>query len=197
VSYTIGRLATWLTFPCVVYLLLAFPHGRIEKGLDRALFFGVVGVMLLLFFGTAPFVAAFPPKTLWSTCTTDCPANALFVFDEQPAFLTKVILVRELADRAAVARAVLLDVSPLARGVPAAAAGDESCVHRRDAARPVSLRAHHGASTRRAGRHGDRALLGVDALHHRRVRGLSVRARAQTDAARRRATRSRSRAPFT
>ena len=95
VPHTIGRLATWLTFPCVVYLLLAFPHGRIEKGLDRAVFVGVVGVMALLFYGTAPFVQAFPPKTLWSTCTTDCPANALFVLDEQPPFLTKVIFVRE------------------------------------------------------------------------------------------------------
>jgi len=95
VPHTIGRLATWLTFPCVVYLLLAFPHGRIEKGLDRAVFLGVVAVMVLLFYGTAPFVAAFPPKTLWSTCTTDCPANALFVLDQQPAFLTDVVLVRE------------------------------------------------------------------------------------------------------
>jgi signal transduction histidine kinase len=95
VPHTIGRLATWLTFPCVVYLLLAFPHGRIEKGLDRAVFAGVVGVMVVLFFGTAPFVQAFPPKTLWSTCTTDCPQNALFVLDRQPAFLTDVIFVRE------------------------------------------------------------------------------------------------------
>ena len=95
VPHTIGRLATWLTFPSVVYLLLAFPHGRIEKGLDRAVFLGVVGVLAVLFYGTAPLVQAFPPKTLWSTCTTDCPANALFVLDEQPAFLTKVIYVRE------------------------------------------------------------------------------------------------------
>jgi signal transduction histidine kinase len=95
VPHTIGRLATWLTFPCVVYLLLAFPHGRIEKGVDRAVFLGVVGVMLVLFYGTAPFVQAFPPKTLWSTCTTDCPANALFVLDQQPTFLTEVVLVRE------------------------------------------------------------------------------------------------------
>ena len=95
VPHTIGRLATWLTFPCVVYLLLAFPHGRIEKGLDRAVFIGVVGVMLFLFYGTAPLVQAFPPKTLWSTCLTDCPANALFVLDQQPALLTKVIFVRE------------------------------------------------------------------------------------------------------
>jgi hypothetical protein len=66
---TLGRLATWLTFPCVVYLLLALPHGRIEKGLDRAVFVGVVGVTLLQFYGTAPFVQAFPPNTLWPTWT--------------------------------------------------------------------------------------------------------------------------------
>src|SRR5690349_12428946 len=50
VLFTIGRLSTWLTFPCVVYLLLAFPDGRIDPGLDRALFFGVVAVMVVLFF---------------------------------------------------------------------------------------------------------------------------------------------------
>ncbi len=50
---------------------------------------------MFLFFGTAPLVQAFPPKTLWSPCTTDCPANALFVLDHQPAFLADLILVRD------------------------------------------------------------------------------------------------------
>ena len=95
VLYTIGRLSTWLTFPCVVYLLLAFPDGRIDKGLDRGLVTAVVVVFIFLFFATAPFVEAFPPKTLWGTCTTDCPANAVFVLDAQPALLTKLIYVRE------------------------------------------------------------------------------------------------------
>ncbi|HZB05017.1 MAG TPA: histidine kinase [Thermoleophilaceae bacterium] len=95
VPHTIGRLSTWLTFPCVVYLLLAFPHGRIERGFDRAVFLGILGVMVFLFYGTAPFLAAFPPKTLWSTCITDCPANALFILDEEPAFMTQVVLARE------------------------------------------------------------------------------------------------------
>src|SRR4051794_27805742 len=95
VPFTIGRLATWLTFPCVVYLLLAFPHGRIEGRFDRAIFAGVLGVMVFLFFGTAPFVQGFPQKTLWSNCAMDCPANALFVLDAQPQFLTQVVLVRE------------------------------------------------------------------------------------------------------
>jgi signal transduction histidine kinase len=95
VPYTIGRLSTWLTFPCVVYLLLAFPDGRIDKGLDRGLLVAVVVIMVVLFFGTAPFVQAFPPKTLWGTCTTDCPQNAVFVLDAQPGSLTKVIFIRE------------------------------------------------------------------------------------------------------
>jgi signal transduction histidine kinase len=95
VPYTIGRLATWLTFPCVVYLLLAFPDGRIDKGLDRGLLVAVVVLFVFLFFGTAPLVQAFPPKTLWGTCTTDCPENAVLLLDAQPALLTKVIYVRE------------------------------------------------------------------------------------------------------
>jgi signal transduction histidine kinase len=95
VPYTIGRLSTWLTFPCVVYLLLAFPDGRIDRGLDRGILVALVVMFVLLFFGTAPFVQAFPPKTLWGTCTTDCPPNAVFVLDAQPALLTKVIYVRE------------------------------------------------------------------------------------------------------
>jgi signal transduction histidine kinase len=95
VPYTIGRLSTWLIFPCVVYLLLAFPDGRIDRGLDRAILVSVVVMFVLLFFATAPLVQAFPPKTLWGTCTTDCPPNAVFVLDAQPALLTKVVYVRE------------------------------------------------------------------------------------------------------
>jgi signal transduction histidine kinase len=94
-AHSIGRLATWVIFPCVVYLLLAFPSGRVHAGLDRAVLLGVTGVMVVLFFGTAPLVQAFPTKTLWSTCVSDCPENAFFVLDSQPAFLTNLILVRE------------------------------------------------------------------------------------------------------
>jgi signal transduction histidine kinase len=95
VPYTIGRLSTWLIFPCVVYLLLAFPDGRIDRGLDRGILIATIVMFVVLFFGTAPFVPAFPPKTLWGTCTTDCPANAVFVLDAQPPWLMKVVYVRE------------------------------------------------------------------------------------------------------
>jgi signal transduction histidine kinase len=93
--YTIGRIATWLIFPGVAYLMLAFPDGRIAPGLDRVIFYGVFAVSVFLFIGTAPFVAAFPPLTVWATCAADCPPNALFLLDGQPDVLPAVILVRE------------------------------------------------------------------------------------------------------
>jgi signal transduction histidine kinase len=95
VLYTFGRISTWLIFPGVAYLMLAFPDGRIRPGLDRLLFWGVLALSAVLFVGTAPFVAAFPPLTMWATCAADCPRNALFILDRQPGLLTGVILVRE------------------------------------------------------------------------------------------------------
>src|ERR687893_2834486 len=65
VPHTIGRLATWLTFPCVVYLLLEFPHGRIEKRLDRLVFVGVMAGRLLLLFAAGPLGAGPPPHKVW------------------------------------------------------------------------------------------------------------------------------------
>jgi signal transduction histidine kinase len=95
VPYTIGRLATWLVFPCVVYLLLAFPDGNIAKGLDRVLLAVLLFDAVVLFYGTAPLVPAFPPHTPWATCTTDCPANALLAVDHQPQLMSTVVLARE------------------------------------------------------------------------------------------------------
>jgi signal transduction histidine kinase len=95
VPYTIGRLSTWLVFPGVVYLLLAFPDGDIEPGLDRILFGYVLVVSLVLFFGTAPLVTAYPSHTPWATCTADCPANAVALVSRPPVWLSKVILLRE------------------------------------------------------------------------------------------------------
>ena len=95
VAYTIGRLSTWLIFPGVVYLLLAFPDGRVAPGLDRVLLRGVVVLSVVLFYGTAPLVTSYPPHTPWATCTSDCPANAVALVDHPPAVLSNLVLVRE------------------------------------------------------------------------------------------------------
>jgi signal transduction histidine kinase len=95
IPFTVGRMSTWLILPCTIFLLIAFPSGHITNGFDRVVFWGFVGVSAFLFVGTAPLVHAFPPKTLWATCTTNCPANAVFILHQQPGFLTQLILARE------------------------------------------------------------------------------------------------------
>jgi signal transduction histidine kinase len=94
VPYTVGRISAWLVFPCVAYLLLAFPDGRIANGVDRLVLAGIVGLLAALFVGTAPLAEAFPIGTLWATCTDDCPANAVFALDRQPDVLDELVLVR-------------------------------------------------------------------------------------------------------
>jgi signal transduction histidine kinase len=89
--YSIGRVAAWLIFPALVYLALAYPEGRLTPGIDRRLFGGVALVVGVLYVGSALFVEAYPLDTPWAACTTDCPPNAFFVLDTQPAFIDDVI----------------------------------------------------------------------------------------------------------
>src|SRR3954462_6373206 len=53
VLFTIGRISTWFILPCAVFLLFAFPSGRIANRFDRAVFAGFVAVTGFLFLGTA------------------------------------------------------------------------------------------------------------------------------------------------
>jgi signal transduction histidine kinase len=92
VPYTIGRAATWFLLPSVLYLLLTFPHGRLVDRLDRALFWGMVAVAVLLYFTTAFVVEAFPLTTPWASCAGDCPANALFVLRHTPDVVPNVVV---------------------------------------------------------------------------------------------------------
>jgi len=92
VPYTVGRLATWLVPPCIYYLLLVFPEGRLTARFERALCAAIVALAVLLFFGSAFFVAAYPAHTPWATCDADCPANALFVLDREPAVMGDVVV---------------------------------------------------------------------------------------------------------
>ena len=138
VPHTIGRLATWLIFPCVVYLLLAFPHGRIEQGLDRAVFVGVVGRLAVAVLRHRAVRAGVSAEDVVVDLHDRLPGERA-VRPRRAAGVPDAGRPRpRMADRAAVARLVLLDVPPLACGLAAAAARDRSGVRRRDAARPCS-----------------------------------------------------------
>jgi signal transduction histidine kinase len=89
--YSIGRVAAWLIFPILVYLMLAYPEGRIAPGIDRTVYVTVAALIAVLYVGSALFVDAYPEHTPWASCTTDCPPNAFLVLDSQPAFIADVV----------------------------------------------------------------------------------------------------------
>jgi signal transduction histidine kinase len=91
VPYSVGRLAGWLVFPSALYLMLAFPDGRIAPGLDRLLLRALNALLWVLFIGSALFVARYPTQTPWATCDRDCPANAFLVLAHEPAVMHTVV----------------------------------------------------------------------------------------------------------
>ena len=95
--YSIGRVAAWLVFPWLIYLMLAFPDGRVRPGFDRLLLRAFNGVLALLFILSALFVTQYPELTPWTSCRHACPPNAFLVLRSEPAVMHDVVQpVREL-----------------------------------------------------------------------------------------------------
>jgi signal transduction histidine kinase len=88
--YSIGRTVAWLIFPVLMYLMLAYPNGRLG-GVDRRLYAGLALVVAVLFVGSALFVEAYPDHTPWATCGADCPPNAFLILDAEPAVMAGVV----------------------------------------------------------------------------------------------------------
>jgi signal transduction histidine kinase len=88
--YSFGRLWTWAVEAALVYVLLAFPSGRLRDRFDRILV--AVGVAdLLLLLPTAVFVVRYPQPTATSSCYLMCPRNVFMVAAHQPAVIHAVI----------------------------------------------------------------------------------------------------------
>ena len=67
VLYSIGRIAGWIVEPLLIYLLVAFPGGRLEGRLDRALVWSAVLVVLILYLPSAFLVEQYPVPAPWMT----------------------------------------------------------------------------------------------------------------------------------
>ena len=90
-AYSAGRLFAWTIFPLVVYLMLAFPDGRLEHRRDRVLVLAITALIGTLYVGFAPFTEDYPVASPWASCDADCPANAFFVLTTEPAFIAAVV----------------------------------------------------------------------------------------------------------
>jgi signal transduction histidine kinase len=97
VLYSIGRVAGWTVEAGLVYLILAFPSGRLTTRIDRVLAGSVAAVVAILFLPSAFIAEAYPAPSPFSTCDSDCPGNAFMVLNSEPAFLDAVVVpLREL-----------------------------------------------------------------------------------------------------
>ncbi len=103
VLYSVGRVAVWLVIPMLLYLMLAFPSGRLVSRLDRRVMAAVAALAATLYFPTALIVPHYPEPSPWAVCGVDCPANAFAVLEVDPSFAEDVIQpVREILIVAAV-----------------------------------------------------------------------------------------------
>ena len=97
-GYSVGRVALWCLIAGSVYMVLAFPTGRLEHGVDRLLAGAAALTLLVLYLPTVPFTVHFPLPFPWVTCGPGCPDNVFAVVDRTPAVVGSVIApVREAA----------------------------------------------------------------------------------------------------
>jgi signal transduction histidine kinase len=106
--YSIGRVSYWGFEPLLIYLLLAFPSGRIDRRLDRTLVWIAVLLVLSLYLPTALLVDGYPIPTPQTTCDIDCPANAFMISASEPAVIEDVV--RPLREILAIALFVVVAV---------------------------------------------------------------------------------------
>jgi signal transduction histidine kinase len=95
--YSIGRVAGWTVEAGLIYLILAFPSGRLTTRIDRRLTGAVIAVVALLFLPTMFITETYPAPSQFATCEADCPGNAFMLLDSEPAFLDDLVVpLREL-----------------------------------------------------------------------------------------------------
>jgi signal transduction histidine kinase len=93
---SVGHVAQWLVQLSVIYLLLAYPSGRLLARADRAMFAAGVALVGLLWIPTALIAYRFPQPSLWSTCTSTCPHNAFAIAHSTPTLVPDLVVpVRE------------------------------------------------------------------------------------------------------
>jgi signal transduction histidine kinase len=91
VLYSLGRAAGWGVELLLVYLVLAFPSGRLETRTDRALVAAMGAVVAALFVPRLLLAQDFDVPSPYTSCVHDCPGNAFFGLAREPAFVDAIV----------------------------------------------------------------------------------------------------------
>jgi hypothetical protein len=86
VVYSVGRVAAFGASALVVYVILAFPRGRLESAAARVIFVALAVDIAVLYLPLVPLARFFPHPFPWGGCDAGCPPNAFFA-GHQPAFV--------------------------------------------------------------------------------------------------------------
>jgi signal transduction histidine kinase len=86
-----GRITGWMTEPLLIYLVLAFPTGRLVARVDRQLLIAAVVIVAVLYLPTVLLIDRFPEPSPWSSCSAGCPDNPLMLPGSQPAWVDDVV----------------------------------------------------------------------------------------------------------
>ena len=87
-----GRISGWLSVPLLMYLVLAFPTGRLVARADRRLIAAGLAVVTVLYLPSVLLVERFPQPSPWSTCSAGCPDNPLMITGSEPEFVADVLI---------------------------------------------------------------------------------------------------------
>ncbi|UGS38657.1 sensor histidine kinase [Capillimicrobium parvum] len=124
VLYTVGRTMGWVVEIGLVFLVLSYPTGRLRGTVDRALVVAVGCVALLTFLPRLVLAQQFSVPSPYASCVNDCPDNALFLLDHEPALVVDILATAGVAGVAVVMLAVIVRLwqrlegaSPLARSM--------------------------------------------------------------------------------
>ena len=90
-AHAIGRISGWFVEPLLIYLILAFPSGRLTDRLDRRLVGFAVLLAVTLFLPTALLVDRYPEPSAWTACHGGCPANAFMITSSEPALVEDLV----------------------------------------------------------------------------------------------------------
>jgi signal transduction histidine kinase len=119
VLYSAGRVSGWLVEPFFIFLVLAFPSGRLVTRSGRALVAASILLVALLYLPTMLLVESYSTPSPWTSCGGDCPANAFMLVGSEPGFVDAVILpLREVATVLLFTGVIAVLAARIRRGTP-------------------------------------------------------------------------------
>ena len=92
VLYSVGRISAWSAEALLIYVVLAYPSGRLAGRAEKLLFRAAAVTVGVLYLPTSLLVEQYPVPTPWSSCGSDCPPNAFQAIGSEPGFIDSFLI---------------------------------------------------------------------------------------------------------